>query len=209
MVSHSPHQETFMSRIAIRPVLASIALALAAGSLAAPAFAAVGDTPAATAATPHHGAKGDHHWQGMRDSLWLPGVGPVGKDDVAKLKLDAGQQALFKTAQDSQRDFRKSMFESAKTRHSALDAQLKAGKLDPHALADAEDQARQGREAQAGKIRQNWLAVWDSLNDGQRQQLTDSVKARQAKWEARKQNHTGHHPGKPAPATDTAPQSAS
>lgn len=201
-----------MSRIAIRPVIASIALALAAGSLAAPAFAAVGDTPAASAATPHHGGKGGpgaHHWQGMRDSLWLPGVGPIGKDDVAKLKLDASQQALFKTAQDSQRDFRKSMFESAKTRHSALDAQLKAGKLDPHALADAEDQARQGREAQAGKIRQNWLAVWDSLNDGQRQQLTAAVQARQARWEAHKDSHRGHHSGKPAPATQPAPQSAS
>jgi protein CpxP len=201
-----------MSRIAFRPIVASIALALATGALAAPAFAAVGDAPPAAATAPHHDGKrhDGHHWQGMRDGLWLPGIGPIGKQEVTQLKLDANQQALFKTAQDSQRDFFKSTRESSMARHKTLDDQLKAGQLDPHALATADVQNRQNREGQANQVRQNWLAVWDGLNDGQRQQVTQFVKARQAKWEAQKDSHKGgHHGQRPGGAPAPAPQSAS
>jgi uncharacterized membrane protein len=201
-----------MSRFAIRPLVASLAVTLAAGAFAGTASAAPTDTsPAAQSGAGHMGKPGagprGHHFRGMRDALWLPGVGPIGKDEVAKLKLDTNQQALFDTARQAQQDFRKSMRESAMTRHKALDSQLQAGKLDPRALADAQAQSRQQRQSQADQVRQKWLAVWDSLNDGQRQQVTSFVKERQARWEQhRKEGRPGmdHRPAAPADAPPAA-----
>lgn len=199
-----------MSRIAFRPIIASLALTLAAGALSGTALAAVGDTP--TGAPAAHGpmgkgptAQNGHRWQEMRDALWLPGVGPIGKKEVDQLKLDTNQQALFKSAQDAQRDLRKSMREAGKTRHDALNAQVQAGKLDPHALADQEGQSRQQFQGQFDQVRQKWLAVWDGLNDGQRQQVTQFIKARQARWEARKESHPESHP---RPGHRSAPPAA-
>jgi uncharacterized membrane protein len=193
-----------MSRFAIRPIVAGLAVALSAGTFAGTAIAAPSDTPTATQPSPDHMGKGGprmhQRMQAMRDAFWLPGVGPVGKQEVAKLKLDANQQSLFDAAQQAQQDLRKSMRESARNRHKTLDTQLQAGKLDPHALSDAQGQARQQMQGQAEQVRQKWLAVWDSLNDGQRQQVTQFVKARQARWEAhRKEGRpgAGHHPVAP------------
>lgn len=187
-----------MSRINFRPLAAALALTLAAGS-AGTAIAATGDKPAqapgAVAHEHHHkGHDGHHrgHFAGMRDGLWIPGVGPVSRAQVESLKLDEKQQPLFQQAQEAQRDFVKSMRERAKAQREMLDAQLKAGKLDPHALAAQEDQARDQGQAAAKQVRQKWLAVWDSLNDAQRKQVTEMVQARQAKWEARKAEHAKH-----------------
>ncbi|ANN77616.1 hypothetical protein [Bordetella flabilis] len=201
-----------MSRFAIRPIVASLAVTLAAGVFAGTASAAPSDTPAAAQSGADHmgkhgaGPRG-HHFQGMRDALWLPGVGPIGKQEVAKLKLDTNQQALFDAARQAQQDFHKSMRESMMTRHKTLDSQLQAGKLDPHALADAQSQSRQERQSQADQVRQKWLAVWDSLNDAQRQQVTSFVKERQARWEQRRKEGRpgmGHHPAAPADAPPSA-----
>ncbi|OZI19109.1 hypothetical protein CAL26_15750 [Bordetella genomosp. 9] len=203
-----------MSRFAIRPVVASLALAVAAGTFAGAASAAPdASTSAAQPSTAqsgasHSGKSADgrrfHHMQGMRDALWVPGVGPLGKKEVAALKLDANQQALFSAAQQAQQDFGKSMREGMATRHQTLDQQLQAGKLDPHALADAQAQARQQYQGRADEVRQKWLAVWDSLNDGQRQQVTQFVKDRQARMQERREEHRKDgRPGaerRPAPA---------
>jgi protein CpxP len=202
-----------MSRFAIRPIVASLAVTLAAGAFAGAASAAPDASPPAAESGAGHMGKGPgahrfHHMQAMRDALWLPGVGPIGKNEVAKLKLDANQQALFDAARQSQQDLRKSMREGAMNRHKTLDAQLQAGKLDPHALADAQAQTRQQRQGQVDQVRLKWLALWDGLNDGQRQQVTQFVKERQARWEAhRKESHsgTGH---RPAPAAPAAPSSS-
>ncbi|CAM3415243.1 LTXXQ motif family protein [Bordetella sputigena] len=209
-----------MNRFAIRPVVASLALAVAAGTFAGAASAAPDASSSAaqssaaqsSAAQPGKDAGGRHFhpMQGMRDALWVPGVGPVGKKEVAALKLDANQQSLFTSAQQAQQDFDKSMREGMASRHKVLDQQLQAGKLDPHALMDAQTQARQQTQARADEVRQKWLAVWDSLNDGQRQQVTQFVKDRQARMQERREEHrkegrTGanHRPAPAAPATSS------
>ena len=188
-----------MSRINFRPLAAALALTLAAGS-AGTAIAATGDKPAQSPGAVahghhHHKDHGGHHrghFAGMRDGLWIPGVGPVSRAQVESLKLDDKQQPMFQQAQEAQRDCVKSMRDSAKVQRDMLDAQLKAGKLDPHALAAHEDQARDQSQAAAKQVRQKWLAVWDSLNDAQRKQVTELVQARQAKWDARKAEHAKH-----------------
>lgn len=194
-----------MSRIAFRPVIAGVALTLACSALAGTALAAASDAAPAAGHTmqDHHGHMDHRHWHGMRDAMWLPGVGPVGKQEVDQLRLDANQQTLFKAAQEAQRDLRKSMREAAGARHKALEAQLQAGKLDPHALSDQQGQSMQQLHAQAEQARQKWLAVWDGLNDGQRQQVALFLKDRQAKWEAHKQGGNMH--GHKRPMLHTGP----
>ncbi len=209
-----------MSRFAIRPIIAGLSLTLAAGALSGTALAAAAtDAPAAAPTAPHRGpgamdhhrVPGAHRWEGMRDALWLPGVGPIGKKEVEQLKLNTQQQDLFKRAQDAQRDLRKSMFEAGRARHQQVDEQIKAGKLDPRALVDQETKNRQQFQGQADQVRQKWLAVWDGLNDGQRQQVTQFVKQRNERFEAARKEHRGpegHRPpppaGAPAPAEKPA-----
>jgi periplasmic protein CpxP/Spy len=200
-----------MSRFALRPIIAGLSLTIAAGALSGTALAAAATdaTTAAPAATAPHGGpigKGPHagpgehrRWEGMRDSLWIPGVGPIGKKEVDQLKLNTQQQGLFKTAQDAQRDFGKSMHDAGRSRHKLLDDQVAGGKIDPRALMDQESQNRKQFEGQADQVKQKWLAVWDSLSDGQRGQVTQFVKQRQARWDAERAEHKGEHHGKPGP----------
>lgn len=203
-----------MSRFAIRPIVASLAVAIAAGTFAGAASAAPDTSTSAAEPSAGHMGKGPaghrfHAMQAMRDAIWLPGVGPIGKKEVTELKLDANQQSLFTAAQQAQQDLRKAMRENAMNRRQTLDAQLQAGKLDPHALADAQAQSRQQAQGQADQVRQKWLALWDSLNDGQRQQVTQFVKERQARWEAHRKEGRGGAHHRPAPAAPAAPASAS
>lgn len=193
-----------MSRFAIRSNLAALALVAATGGLVAGSVMAapppVGDGgPAAM----HDGQRGGFH-KGMRDGLFIPGLGPVTKAQVAELKLDDKQQALFKTAQDGQRSLHEAMRASGGKRHDLLKAQLDSGKLDPRALVEQSEKSREAFGAQAKQVRDQWLAVWDSLNETQRGQVTKFVKDRQAKMQERHARMEGRH-GKgraeaPAPA---------
>lgn len=196
-----------MSRFAIRSNLAALAMVAASGGLLAGTVMAAPPVDGGPAAM-HEGRHGDGFHKGMRDGLWIPGLGPVSKAQVDQLKLDDKQQALLKTAQDGQRGLRDAMRASGGQRHDLLKAQLDAGKLDPHALADQTDKSREQFGSQAKQVRDQWLAVWDSLNDAQRAQVTQLVKERQAKMQERHAKMEGRHgkgPGNPPGAVPPPP----
>jgi len=184
-----------MSRYAIRSSLAALGFIVAATGLSGAAVAAPDSAPLAATAQQHDGMRGDRHGghfkhgdrrggHMLRDGFMVPGVGPLTKEQVASLKLDAKQQAAFDAAKQAQGDLFKSMRENRGKRHALLQTQLDSGKLDPHALtADRDAQREQFRE-QSEQVRGKWLAAWDSLNSTQHQQVTDWVKARQAKMQA-------------------------
>ena len=194
-----------MSRFAIRSNLAALAFVVATGGLAAGAVMAAPTADGGPAAMQqrHHGGGGGFH-KAMRDGLMIPGLGPVTKAQVAELKLDEKQQALFKTAQDSQRSLHEARREAGGKRHDLLKAQLDSGKLDPRALVEASDKSRDAFGAQAKQVRDQWLAVWDSLNDTQRGQVTAMVKERQARMQERHAKMEARHGKGKAPA-ETAP----
>jgi Spy/CpxP family protein refolding chaperone len=197
-----------MSRFALRPVIATLTLTLAAGALTGTALAAASGDAAPAAGAPghawnHHG-KFEQHMQAMRDALWIPGVGPVGKDEVAKLNLNSSQQALFKSAQQAQADLRKSMRSTFQSRRTALRSQIEQGQLDPHALTSQEDQTRDQFRGQAQDVRQKWLAVWDSLDSTQKQSVNTYLKQREQRMEAHRAEHRGAEHHRPAP-TGAAP----
>ncbi|EHK67089.1 hypothetical protein [Achromobacter arsenitoxydans] len=201
-----------MSRFAIRTNLAALAIVAATSGFAASAVMAA-PPPAAEGgpAAMHDGHRGGGFHKGMRDGLFIPGIGPVSKAQVAELKLDAKQEALFKTAQDGQRSLHEAMRANGGKRHDLLKAQLDSGKLDPRALVEQSEKSRDQFGAQAKQVRDQWLAVWDSLNDTQRGQVTKIVKERQAKMAERHAKMEGRH-GKgrdgmppPPPAGDVPP----
>jgi len=174
-----------MSRYAIRSTLAGLTLALTAGVVATPSFAAAAaDAPVAS--SQKEGRHGHHHRAAMgRGGMVIPGLGPVSKAQLESLKLDADQQALIKQARDAQRELFKARREAGASRHALLDKQLADGKLDPRALLSASESGRDQFREQAGKVRDQWLAVWDSLNDTQRGQVAEIVKERQARMKQR------------------------
>lgn len=171
-----------MSRHAIRSTLAGLTLALSAGVVAAPALAATQEGPAAG----HMKEQGRHHHKKMmRDGVWLPGVGPLSKTQIESLKLDAKQQGLVDQARQAQRDMHESRRDAGATGRDALKAQLDAGKLDPRALLAESDKRHEQFRNQATQVRDKWLAVWDSLNEAQRGQVTEIAKANQARMSER------------------------
>ena len=180
------------NRFALRSTLAGLAMVISAGAVVAPAVAAPQEgKPAAEA---RH--KGPRHHGEMRDGAFIPGVGPLSKAEIDALKLDARQQALFDTAKKSQGELMKQRFEAKRAEHKLLQEQLAAGKLDPRALSAANEKGRDQFGTEGGKVRDQWLALWDSLNDTQRGQVTEVVKVRAAKMQERMAK-APHHRGTP------------
>ncbi|MFD4836852.1 hypothetical protein ACFWP0_05045 [Achromobacter sp. NPDC058515] len=204
-----------MSRFAIRSNLAVLAFVAATSGLAAGTVMAAPSPTDGGHAAMHEGHRGGGFHKGMRDGLFIPGLGPVSKAQVAELKLDAKQEALFKTAQDGQRSLHEAMRASGGKRHDLLKAQLDSGKLDPRALMEQSEKSRDQFGAQAKQVRDQWLAVWDSLNETQRGQVTKIVKEREAKMAERHAKMEGRHgkgrggmPPPPPAAGDVPPPPA-
>jgi len=207
-----------MSRYAIRSSLAGLALVLGTGLLAAPGMAATeaGDASQRVVGERGHHGKHDHRHgprMMMRDGLMIPGVGPVSKKQLEALKLNADQQAKLDAARQAQRQLFDGHRESGKSRHELLDKQLADGKLDPRALLAAEESGRDAFRKQADAVRDQWLAVWDSLDDTQRGQVAGFVKENQARMKAHfekraKRGDRGDRSGQPAEPAVESPQPA-
>ncbi|OZI75957.1 hypothetical protein [Bordetella genomosp. 2] len=175
-----------MSRYAIRSSLAALSFVVAAGGLAGAAVAAPGMGGMDGMGQAHGKYHGHHRGMMMRDGFRVPGIGPLSQKQVDALKLDAKQQAAFDAARQAQRDLHTAMREAGAKRHELLASQLEGGKLDPRALVARHDENRDQFSKQAEQVREKWLAAWDSLNDGQRQQVTEIVKERHAKMQERR-----------------------
>ncbi|MFY3135965.1 hypothetical protein ACOTFF_02480 [Achromobacter xylosoxidans] len=193
-----------MSRFALRSNLAALAMVAAAGGLLAAPVMAAAPADGGPAAM-HEGHRGGGFHKGMRDGLWIPGLGPVSKAQLDQLKLDDKQQALVKTAREGQRSLHEAMRASSGQRHDLLKAQLDSGKLDPRALLEQSEKSRDQFGTQAKQVRDQWLAVWDSLNDAQRSQVAQMLKERQAKMQERHARMEGRHGKGPGSAPGAVP----
>ncbi len=173
-----------MSRNTLRTSLAALAMAIAAGVAVAPAAAAP-DAPQAA---------GQHRGPMKHDGMWVPGLGPLTQAQVDTLNLDAKQKALFDTAREASRQSMQSRHEARPQHRALLQSQLAAGKLDPHALIAEGDKHREAMQLEHKALRQQWLAVWDSLNDTQRAAVSQMAKERMDSKQARHgDGGSGHH----------------
>jgi protein CpxP len=203
MASRSTHLEIDMKQLGFRPILAGLTLALAAVTtvtVAAPSATGAATPAGDQSSAPHKGMGQGHHKGAMRGGLMIPGLGPIGKKQVDALKLTSAQQTQFKSAEDAQRDLMGKMHAAREAHRKAVNDQLAAGKLDPHALSQQSDQERGEFKSQSEAVRNQWLALWDSLSDGQRQQVAGFVKTREARMDKHRAEHRSEHRNAPKTA---------
>ncbi len=198
-----------MKKTLIRPLTAGLALALAtafSGTVsAAPTTDPAVQAPiqAAPGGKPGHGPHGKPgmHREMKRDALFIPGLGPIPKEQVDALKLTADQQKLVDDLRSEQQSAHEKMRGEHESRRAALEAQLSANKLDPAALVKASNDARDARRDTAEAFEKKGLAIWDSLNDTQRGQVTAFVKERHEKMadrHAKRERAGASAPSQPA-----------
>jgi len=191
-----------MSKSFLRSCTTALALTVAGAGLAAHAAEPAADaaapkataTAASAAASGHHHrgpGKHGHHMRGERPAAWIPGLGPLPQSQLDKLKLDAGQQAKLDQARQQQRELFGKMRQAREDQRKLFSSQVDAGKLDPHALLAQREQGREQFRQQADGVQKQWLALWDSLNPTQQQEVTQFVKARHAAMAERKPRRAG------------------
>lgn len=157
--------------------------------------------PAATVADPAGQSAHQSKWHGkkhMRNAhrdapMLVPGLGSVSQNIVDSLKLTEEQTELLKSARQEQQVLHDARRQAMKTAFSARAEQMKSGALDPRAAIKAMDQHREQMRADQEKMQEKWLAVWDALNDGQRQILADSFRERAQQHVQRMQERAGRH----------------
>lgn len=126
-----------------------------------------------------HHKRGHRHHRRMGDAAMLiPGYGPVPKDVVESLSLNADQTALLNEAKSFIKENRKAhrdQFRKTKTDSSSQEALTL---LDPHAAVKKHEERFDVMREVREEGTQKWLALWDSLESGQQQTLSDYVATR-------------------------------
>lgn len=139
----------------------------------------------------HHKRMGHHagHHQHHRAAMLVPGYGPLGEKSVEALKLNEDQNKLLQEARDAQKAEREQRFEGMKEKREARLETLKAGKLDPRAALKDADKAREAVSERHEKISEKWLALWDSLDDGQQKLVAQQFTQRAEQRSERMKQH--------------------
>jgi Spy/CpxP family protein refolding chaperone len=166
-------------------------------SVAVPAVQSVAqDTPAGKHFK--HGLHKQGRGHHARAAMLVPGYGPLGEEVVKSLALNDAQKASLQAAQEAQKELRQGRRAAVKELRQARLDQLKAGTLDPRTAV----KQKQANEVQTRAARQEldnkWLAVWDSLDAGQREKIAAHFNARAEKFAQRAQEHKQKHSEKAA-----------
>lgn len=185
-------------------------------ALAQPATspAAAPDAQQAASATPdvkrngpmhHKHHKHMHRHAQQRAAMLVPGYGPLGEKSVDALKLNDDQKKLLQEARDAQKVERGERFEAMKEKRQERVDALKAGKLDPRAALKEADSARKAAAERHEKISEKWLALWDSLDDGQQKLVAQQFAERAEKRAEFMKKHAERRAAKQDKTSDKAP----
>ncbi|MFA5520395.1 MAG: hypothetical protein WCY98_01365 [Castellaniella sp.] len=118
-------------------------------------------------------------------AMWVPGYGPVDQDTVDALALTAEQQALLDAARKAGAERR-----ADSPRRERL-APAADGVLDPHARLKAGEAQREARQARRAEHQAQWLALWDALEPGQQEQLSQYFAERPSQGRRGANAHSG------------------
>lgn len=186
----------------------AVALTVALGGvLAAPASWAATPTPAepAPAVSPvakdgdrvmrdraerHEGRHGHHGWKRHGGpELMIPGAGPISPRLLKDLSLDDVQTQRLEDARKAQRTLRDAHRDTMTAAFKLRSEQLEAGKLDPRAMLQAQQDARVKQQADVKVVQDKWLALWDSLTAQQQAKVVQHLKTQDERRERRMQRH--------------------
>lgn len=167
-------------------------------SLAALAAAVAFSTPVAAAPTTSEapyvtgmqGPQGHHHRerhhqgqrrQGHHDmhaALVVPAYGGVSQQFLDGLSLTEAQKVLLAQAQQASQSMWSEHRAEMQTQRDARKTQLAQGKIDPRAQLEAR-QAQHAKMLQAqADMNARWLAVWDALDNAQREKIASYLAGR-------------------------------
>lgn len=125
-----------------------------------------------------HGKRGHHlrhhHIMG-KAAMLIPGYGPIPKDVVDSLSLDAKQTALVDDAKSFITDHRKAQREKFSERRGDRASRTVTAPLDPHAAVKKQAERFAAMQEVRDTATEKWLAVWDALEPAQKQTLSDYV----------------------------------
>lgn len=122
--------------------------------------------------------RGHKHQRMDKAAMLVPGYGPVSKDVVDSLSLNADQTALLEDA----KSFTKENLNSQRDRvNKAKAEQSGSGTLDPHAAAKKQDEFFDAMRKIRTEATQKWLAVWDSLEAEQQKIVSEHFSDRAEK----------------------------
>ena len=209
---------TKVSTLAAALAMAGAAWAATPAPEAAPSGTTAVEAPAqAKADKPgHHHRKTHRHHREI--GLLVPGYGPVSAEVLKSLALNDKQAKLVEEAKTFQKDRRSANREAMKDVRQDRAEQLKAGKLDPRAALKDSEAMHEKAAQQHKESNEKWLAVWDALDDTQKQTLAKYFSDRLEKrekygeraWHGAKhrQYHDGLSEGGGKAAPDSAPATA-
>lgn len=164
----------------------------------APAVAPVakdGDRVMRDRAVRHEGRHGHHEWKRhggpelMIPGAGLPGAGPISPRLLKELSLDDAQTQRLEDARKAQRTLRDAHRDTMAAAFKLRSQQLEAGKLDPRAMLQAQQDARVKQQADVKVVQDKWLALWDSLTSEQQAKVVQHLKTQDERRERRMQRH--------------------
>ena len=126
-----------------------------------------------------HHKRGHRHHRRMGDAAMLiPGYGPVPKDVVESLSLNAEQTALLDDAKSFIKENRKAHRDQFRKTKADSSSQEAVTSLDPHAAVKKHDKRFDAMREMREEGTQKWLTLWDSLESEQQQTLSEYVATR-------------------------------
>lgn len=157
-----------------------------------------GDKVTRDRAVRHEGRHGHHEWKRHGEpGVMIPGAGPISPRLLKDLSLDAAQTQQLEDARKAQRTLRDAHRDTMAAAFKLRSEQLEAGKLDPRAMLQAQQDARVKQQADVKVVQDKWLALWDSLTAQQQAKVVQHLKTQDERRERRMQ----HHRDRAAPQT--------
>lgn len=196
---HKTNSALILKLAAIAAAMSVQGIALAqpatggAATAAEPAVSASSDAKRSGHAHKHHKRMHRHHHHSQRAFMMVPGYGPLGEKSVEALKLNDDQKKLLQEAQEAQKSARSERFEALKEKRQERADAFKAGKLDPRAALKESEDLRKASVEQRAAITDKWLALWDSLDDGQQKAVSEQFAERAEKRAERMKKHAERH----------------
>lgn len=179
-----------LAAIAAAVSLHGVALAEPTTATPAPAVEQAKETTDAKRHSHRHHKHGHmHRHQHDRAAMLVPGYGPLNEKAVEALKLNTDQLKLLEEAREAQKEQRKTNVDSFKQHRTERLQALKDGKLDPRAALEQSQEERKAKLEQHDKNAAKWLALWDSLDDGQRKLVAQEFVEKAEKRAERMKKH--------------------
>ena len=135
----------------------------------------------------HHGMRGGKYHHGFKGDVGVlvPGYGPVSQEFTDTLALSDDQKskiealkAEIKQAMEERRESKEHPFAAVEEKRAK---QLAEQKLDPEAMLKERQKIKESMQERHEEFTEEWLAIWNDLNDEQQAKVAGYFQEQDAK----------------------------